>query len=89
MKSPLVLTASLLFTLMSFSQVDSTIVKQTYTKTEYSTIIEGKEYPVYLSKNKINYFIKMVDEKTGRKYWQLLERLETKNNERKGNDNKQ
>mgnify|MGYP000005841849 CR=1 FL=1 len=88
-KNLLVLSASLLFMSMSYSQekaVDSIKVKQTYTKTEHITTIEGKKYPVYLRKNKINYFIKMIDKKTGREYWQLLERLEITNDERKENN---
>ena len=77
MKNLFVLSALFLWTISTYGQekaIDSTIVKQTYTKTELTTIIEGKKYPVYWSKNRINYFVKMIDKKTGREYWQLLEK---------------
>ncbi len=79
MKNKSIFITIFLITIMSYGQektVDSIKAIHSYIKTEYTITINGKEFPVYLSKNKINYFIKRIDEKTGREYWQLLDKID-------------
>ncbi|WP_405247840.1 hypothetical protein [Cellulophaga sp. Asnod2-G02] len=59
-------------------------------KTKYIHVIDGVEYPIYVSKRKnkvykhgveilnhVSYYIMMIDPKTGNSYTQLLEMVES------------
>ena len=91
MKNLFVLSALFLSTISTYGQekaIDSTIVKQTYMKTEHTIKIDSITYFVYKYKTG-EYFTRMENKKTGRKYWQPLEKTETKSDEGKGNDKQQ
>lgn len=80
MKYLIVLIASLLFTALSFGQEkvkDSIKIGKNYTKTEQTVKIEGVTYFVYRYKTG-EYFTIRENKKTGRKYWQPLEKPNAK-----------
>ncbi len=74
--------------IFSQNSANDTLPEKKYVqeKTDYTYEIDGKEYPVYVSRRKnkvykngkeilnhVSYYIMRIDEVTGKKYMQLLE----------------
>jgi len=90
MKTLLISVTVFLTTSLSYAQDDiKNTGKYMQEKTEYIHVIDGVEYPIYVSKRKnkvykhgveilnhVSYYIKMIDPKTGNSYTQLLEMAE-------------
>ncbi|MFS4415602.1 hypothetical protein [Maribacter sp. 2307ULW6-5] len=76
MKKLFVLSALFLMMASAYGQekvIDSTLAKKGYTKTEQTVKIEDITYFVYRYKTG-EYFTIRENKKTGRKYWQPLEK---------------